>query len=161
MARYDRIARIDPPGRDDAFIGWLALRDLQEDERDAELGRRARLRFLAVRLIHRLARRGDDVDPESLQAQCDAVREELGQLPGRDPERQQLADLLKDVPSLDIPTIVDTVLELGETIQAAGHRYGAEELYRAALELAESRGLKELQGRSAQALSGLGASGRA
>ena len=161
MARYDRIARIDPPGRDDAFTGWLALRDLQEDERDVDLGRRARLRFLAVRLIHRLARHGDGVDAESLQAQCNAVREELGQLPGRDPERQKLAALLEQVPALDLSTIGGTVLELGEAIRATGHRYGAEELYRAALELAEAHDLESLRARSAESLSTLEASGSA
>ena len=49
MARYDRIAPIPIPAREAAFPGWLMLRDLAGRERDPELARRARLRFLALR----------------------------------------------------------------------------------------------------------------
>ena len=34
MARYDRIARIDPPDRSKCFPGWLSLRDLEGRERE-------------------------------------------------------------------------------------------------------------------------------
>ena len=54
MARYDRIAPIAAPARAAAFPGWLVLRDLQGRERDAELARRARLRFLALRPLRRV-----------------------------------------------------------------------------------------------------------
>ena len=161
MARYDRIARIEPPARDDAFTGWLALRDLEDRERDADLGRRARLRFMAVRILHRLARSADGIDGSSLQQQCDAVREELGALPGRDPERQRLADLLRDVPSADLAAVVRGALELGQTVESAGSRWAAEELYRVGLELAESNDLDTGRSLCAAALARLGASATA
>lgn len=152
MARYDRIARLDPPERDGAFTGWLTLRDLEGRERDTALGRRARLRFLAVRLIHRLIQRGDAIDGASLQQQCDATREELGQLSNRDPERQLLADLLRAVPTLDIPAIVRSTLELADAAVAAGHGSAAEEFYRAGMELATVHGLGALRAEAVQGL---------
>ena len=54
MARYDRIAPIPIPAREAAFPGWLMLRDLAGRERDPELARRARLRFLALRPLLRV-----------------------------------------------------------------------------------------------------------
>lgn len=159
MARYDRIARLDPPDRDHAFTGWLALRDLQSDERDKDLGRRARLRFLAIRLVHRLARRSDGVAEESLRQQCDAAREELGQLPGRDPERQRLAEFLTQVSTLDPATVVDATLELADALVAEGSAYAAEACYRAAIDLADASGLGALHTRALRGLTELG-SGR-
>lgn len=152
MARYDRIARIDPPERDQAFTGWLALRDLAGRERDSQLGRRARLRFLAVRLVHRLIRNGRAVDMRSLRQQCDAVREELGQLPARDPERERLAALLTEVRSLDMASIVRATLELAGAGRADGHRFAAEEFYRASLELATAHRLDTLRAEGQRAL---------
>ena len=152
MARYDRIARLDPPDRGDAFIGWLALRDLQEDERDTDLGRRARLRFLTVRLIHRLERRGADIDGDSFRMQCDAVREELGQLPSRDPERQRLADFLNLAPGLDMQAITSAAFDLGDGARSDGQRFAAEEFYRAGLELADRNGLRNARARGEAAL---------
>lgn len=152
MARYDRIARIDPPQRGDAYPGWFVLRDLEGRERDGDLGRRSRLRFLAVRLVHRLIDRGTDVDRDSLQRQCDGVREELGQLSSRDPERQRLAELLNAVPTLDIPAIVRAALNLAQTSRDGEHWSAAEEFYRASMELAETHNLAEL---GSEARSGL------
>src|SRR5437660_5201543 len=95
MARYDRIAPLTAPARNEALPGWLALRDLDGRERDTELGRRARLRFLAVRMVRRLIREGfERVPSESFERQIEGVREELGQLATRDVERTKLADLL-------------------------------------------------------------------
>lgn len=155
MARYDRIARIPPPPRDRAFTGWLVLRDLDGRERDPDLGRRARLRFLAVRLVHRLAGRLDGVDAGSLQRQCDAVREELGQLPGRDPERHQLAEFLHAVSGSDMGAIVRGAFGLGDAYAQSGYGSAAEEFYRAGVELAHRTGLAELGGRGTEALATL------
>lgn len=155
MARYDRIARIDPPGRDDAFTGWLAVRDLAERERDTELGRRARLRFLAARLIQRLIRHGDGIDADSLQQQCNAIREELGQLPSRDSERQLLAELLKHVPERNAEAITQAGLDLANAIRDGGARYAAEEFYRTCMGLAEVNGLEDLRSQSAYGLEAL------
>ena len=156
MARYDRIARIDPPARDDAYTGWLALRDLAERERDGELGRRARLRFLAARLIHRLARKGDDIDATSLQQQSDAVREELGQLPSRDRERQLLAELLKHAPTGDVAAIVRAGLDLADDARDGDAPFAAEEFYRTCMQLAESNGLDDLRSEGVRGLEALG-----
>ncbi|MFO7893415.1 MAG: hypothetical protein R6U63_06775 [Longimicrobiales bacterium] len=155
MARYDRIARLEPPQRDDAFTGWLAVRDLEGRERDTDLARRARLRFLAVRLIHRLIRRGSDLDRDSLQQQCDTVREELGQLPSRDPERERLAGFLKEVTTLDMATIVRATLGLADAARAEGHPFAAEEFYRTAVALAERHDLGTLRSEGVQGLAAL------
>jgi hypothetical protein len=156
MARYDRIARLTPPARDGAYAGWLALRDLEGQERDTDLGRRARLRFLAVRLVHRLTGLGDGADSASLRLQGDAVREELGQLPSRDPERQRLATFLRSVSSLGYEDIVTATLDLARGALEDGHTYAAEEFYLAAKDLATERGLDDLATRASKGLSGIG-----
>ncbi len=48
MARYDRIAPLTTPERDHAFPGWPVLRDIEGQDRDSDVCRRARLRFLAL-----------------------------------------------------------------------------------------------------------------
>jgi tetratricopeptide (TPR) repeat protein len=142
VARYDRIARIESPARADAFAGWLALRDLEGHEREPEFGRRARLRFLALRPVRRLLDRGlDGVDDASLYRQIEGIREELGHLPSRDTERRLLADYLREVEGRDPDRLTRAVLALGHTAEAAGHGYAAEEFYLTALEMSEAHGL--------------------
>jgi tetratricopeptide (TPR) repeat protein len=142
VARYDRIARIESPARADAFAGWLALRDLEGHEREPEFGRRARLRFLALRPVRRLLDRGlDGVDDASLFRQIEGIREELGHLPGRDTERRLLADYLREVEGRDPNRLTRAVLALGYAADAAGHTYAAEEFYLTALEMSEAHGL--------------------
>jgi tetratricopeptide (TPR) repeat protein len=142
VARYDRIARIESPARADAFAGWLALRDLEGHEREPEFGRRARLRFLALRPVRRLLDRGlDGVDDASLFRQIEGIREELGHLPGRDTERRLLADYLREVEGRDPNRLTRAVLALGDAADAAGHTYAAEEFYLTALEMSEAHGL--------------------
>lgn len=136
MARYDRIARLAPPARNDAFPGWLALRDLEGREREAELGRRARLRFLALRPAHRVIRHGfDGTDRESLHEQVASVRRELDQLPSNDTERARIAAYLKALDEGTPLELATAAITLGETAEADGHGYAAEEFYRTALEL--------------------------
>jgi tetratricopeptide (TPR) repeat protein len=142
VARYDRIARIESPARADAFAGWLALRDLEGHEREPEFGRRARLRFLALRPARRLLDRGlDGVDDASLYRQIEGIREELGHLPSRDTERRLLADYLREVEGRDPNRLTRAVLALGDAAEAAGHGYAAEEFYLTALEMSEAHGL--------------------
>lgn len=148
MARYDRIARLDPPNRDGAFTGWLAVRDLAGREREADLGRRARLRFLAARLLHRLVEQGDGIDEDSLLQQVNGLREELGQLPGRDPEREGLAAFLRRLENGDTRGIIEAAFDLAEVVRSQGHPFAAEELYRTGAELAEPAGLSDLGGRA-------------
>lgn len=144
MARYDRIARLPPPEREGAFPGWLTLRDLEGREREPELGRRARLRFLALRPIQRLLRQGlNGPTAESFQRQIDAIREELGQLPNRDRERQRLSDYLKEIGGRAPRGMVIATLDVGAAAEAAGHRFAAEEFYRTALEMAAAHSLTE------------------
>jgi hypothetical protein len=95
MARYDRIAPLDAPSRDRTFPAWLVTRDLEGRDRDPELARRVRLRFLALRPVARLvARRAAQVPAASYRRQIEGVREELGHLPARDPERARLGHFL-------------------------------------------------------------------
>ena len=157
MARYDRIARIDPPKRGDAFPGWLAVRDLQGRERDKGLGRRARLRFLVVRVLHRLAGglAEDGLNQTSLTEQADVVREELGQLQARDPERERLATFLKAASDLDVTAVTEAALDLAEEYEDGGQRYAAEEFCRAAMAVARAHHLDRLESRGQLALTRL------
>ena len=156
MARYDRIARLDSPERDDAFTGWLMVRDLENRERDADLGRRARLRFLAMRLLDRIVRRGSEIDGDSIQQQANAVREELGQLPSRDPDRERLATLLEHVAGGDMKAAVESTLDMAEAARGDGHPYAAEEWYRTALSLARGQGLDALAASASAGVAELG-----
>lgn len=152
MARYDRIARIPPPEREAAFPGWLALRDLEGRERDPEMGRRARLRFLALRPVRRLLQEGmDGPGARSFQDQLDHVREELEQLPAGDPERTQLLDYLRAV-ERRTPALVTATLDVGATAEAAGHFGAADEFYHTAFELAREHRLPQQQVRALRRL---------
>ncbi len=144
MARYDRIARLEPPPRENAFPGWHTLRDLEGREREPELGRRARLRFLAIRPVLRLLARGlEAMDTASFQRQLDSVREELGHLPARDPERACIADYLKAVGGRTPEGIAGATLDVGRAAEASGHPFAAEEFYQAGLRIAEEYGLDD------------------
>lgn len=156
MARYDRIARLAPPKRDQVFTGWYMVRDLEGRERDTDLGRRARLRFLAVRLLNRMMRWGKGMDEDSLHRQADAVREELGQLPSRDPDRERIAELLKHVGSMDMGGVAESALAMAEAAAADGHPYAAEEWYRTAYGLADAADLQAMATAAAAGLTRLG-----
>lgn len=142
MARYDRIAPLKAPDRENAFPSWMALRDLQGRERDPDLGRRARLRFLALRPVRRLLDRGiDNVPVASFERQVEGVREELGHLSARDPERTKLSQFLHRILERTPTALAVATLELGEVIEASGHYYAAMECYLTALELARAYAL--------------------
>jgi hypothetical protein len=137
MARYDRIAALSAPDRAEAFNGWSIFRDLEGRERDLELGRRARLRFLALRLVHRMIeQRIEDLSDESFQYQIESVREELGLLPARDPERARIADFLQSLQRGAPIEIAMAALDMGEAAEVEKHEFAADEFYRAALDLA-------------------------
>jgi hypothetical protein len=144
MVRYDRIARIDSPGREETFPGWLVLRDLEGREREPELGRRARLRFLALRPVRRLLDRGfDQADASSLAQQVQSVRTALGQLPSSDAERLRIAEYLHAIDEGAPDGLATASLVMGEAAEAAGHGYAAEEFYHTALELSVASDLAE------------------
>lgn len=142
MARYDRITPLPSPPRDRAIPAWPVLRDLEGRERNADLARRARLRFLALRPVRRLVARGiERVPADSFQQQLEAVRGELGALPARDPERGHLTRFLHQIGRRTPLAVTAATLDMGEVLEEAGQLYGAEEYYRTALELAASYGL--------------------
>jgi tetratricopeptide (TPR) repeat protein len=146
MARYDRIAPLPMPDRARVFPAWYALADLEGRERDADLARRARLRFLALRPVRRLLRQGiDRVPVESFERQIEGVREELGHLSARDPERASLARFLHRIRERTPSAVVHATLEMGEVIESSGHYRAAEEYFLTAFELAEACGLGEDQ----------------
>lgn len=137
MARYDRIATLAPPDRSRAFAGWMIFRDLEGRDRDPDLARRARLRFLALRIVRRLIDVGiDKVPPHSIEQQIESVREELGGLPARDLERIRIAEFLNRVRGLVPLTLATATLDLGEAAEAEQQEFAAEEFYHAALDLA-------------------------
>ncbi|HUP89730.1 MAG TPA: hypothetical protein VM100_10275 [Longimicrobiales bacterium] len=137
MARYDRIAPLNPPARDNAFPGWWILRDLEGLDRDVELSRRARLRFLALRPVLRLVETGTNTPHESYIAQIDGVREQLGYLPARDAERSRLARFLHQIEDGELAHVASATLDMADGCALAGHLYGAEEYASVAASLAE------------------------
>jgi tetratricopeptide (TPR) repeat protein len=142
MPRYDRIGPLAAPERERTFSGWLALRDLDGRERDADLVRRARLRFLAIRPVRRLLERGiDNVPIESFERQIEGIREELGHLPARDPERVRLSQFLHRIGQRTPLALVTATIDIGEIAEAAGHYHGAGEYYQTALEITDKYGL--------------------
>lgn len=142
MARYDRIARIDPPARDDCFSGWLTMRDLDGREREPELGRRAHLHFMALRPVRRLLLQGlEGPAAGSLESQLDAVREQVERLPDEDAGRQRLTRYLQEIGGRSPAGLARATLGVGAAAEAAGHQYAAEEFYRTALELTEAHSL--------------------
>lgn len=144
MARYDRIARIDTPAREDAYNGWLTLRDLDGREREPELGRRARLHFLALRPVRRLLTQGLDTSPApSFDRQIDSVQQQVNALPADDSSRDLLTRYLQDVGGRSPSGVVRATIDVGAAAEAAGHFYAAEEFYRTAMELAESNGIDD------------------
>jgi tetratricopeptide (TPR) repeat protein len=137
-ARYDRLAPLGVPDRTGAFPCWSVLRDLEGQERDSDIARRARLRFLALRPVQRLAIHG--LDPsrvESLARQIDHVREELGQLPARDLERAALARFLNELRTLQPDRVVAAALKVCEFAEQSGQLAAAEEYARSAADFAQ------------------------
>lgn len=144
MARYDRIARLDSPAREDAFSGWLSLRDLEGREREPELGRRARLHYLALRPVRRLLQRGlDGPSARSLAGQMDTVREEMDQLSEDEARHDLLSRYLEEIGGRSASGLIQATLDVGSSAEAAGQLYAAEEFYRTALELARVHGEEE------------------
>lgn len=139
MARYDRIAPLDPPPRARAIPGWYVFLDLEDDDRDEDLASRARLRFLALRPLHRILRHGlERVNGDSIRAGLDKLTEELGHLPARDPERAVLRDLIASVSTLEPGGVCEAAFRLSEEALRRGHLHGAEEAARTGTELAEA-----------------------
>jgi hypothetical protein len=128
MARYDRIAPLSSPARDHAFPAWPVLQDVEGQDRDADVCRRARLRFLALRPVRRLVDRGvGGVSAESFGRQLETVREELAGLGSRDVERVRITRFIRQVEDRDQHRIVGALLEYAEQAWAAGHMHAAEE----------------------------------
>ncbi len=154
MARYDRIAPLPAPPREGVFPGWLVLADLESRERDTELARRARLRFLALRPLRRILAAGaEGPSAASYARQIEGIREELGHLPARDPERIRLSRYLHEIAGRSPSELALAATGLGELVEELGHACAAEELYHTALEMAEHF---QLAGPRAMALRRLG-----
>jgi hypothetical protein len=147
MARYDRIAPLNSPTRDRAFPAWPVLRDVEGQDRDADVCRRARLRFLALRPVRRLIdRSGSEVSAESFGRQLEAVREELSSLGTRDVERVRITRFMRQIEDRDQRRIVSALLDYAEQAHAAGHLHAAEEYARTA-EMAQTGAAQELLAR--------------
>jgi hypothetical protein len=128
MARYDRIAPLTSPERDQAFPGWPVLRDIEGQDREGDVCRRARLRFLALRPALRMAdRRAERPSAESLGRQIQFVREELSGLAARDAERVRITRFLRQIEDGDARRLVPALLQFAEQAYAAGHVHAARE----------------------------------
>lgn len=137
MARYDRIAALPNPDRIHSFTGWPVFLDIEDDDRDMNRARRARIRFLTIRLVRRVITQGIDSIPiDSFERQLESVREELGGLPARDPERMRIAEFLHQIRDRSPLQLTTATLDLGEAAEAEGLEHAAEEFYHAALDLA-------------------------
>jgi hypothetical protein len=128
MARYDRIAPLNSPERDSAFPAWPVLRDIEGQDRDADACRRARLRFMALRPVLRIAARDPGaVSATSYNRELEHVREELGALPARDVERVRLSRFLHQIEDRDPRRLVTALLEFAGRAFDAGHVHAARE----------------------------------
>ena len=128
MARYDRIAPLVAPARDHAFPAWPVLLDLEKQDRDADVCRRARLRFLALRPVSRLLdREAGSVTNDSYLRQIEMVREELASLSPRDVERARVGRFLRQIEDRDSLHLSIALLEFAEQAHAAGHDFAARE----------------------------------
>jgi hypothetical protein len=128
MARYDRIAPLISPERDHAFAGWPVLRDIEGQDRDADVCRRARLRFLALRPVCRIAgREPGAVSAGSYGREIERVKTELAGLPARDVERIRVSRFLRQIEDRDQTRIVAALLDFAEQAYAAGHENAARE----------------------------------
>jgi len=144
MARYDRIGPLPAPARDQTIPGWPVVLDLEDDDRNDELAERVRLRFLALRPLHRILRSGvEQADHESIRSQAERLREELGRLHARDRERAVLRAFIDSVKSMEPERLCGGALALAEEALRRGHLHGAEEAARTGLELAEKTGLTQ------------------
>jgi hypothetical protein len=143
VARYDRIARLESPPREQAFPGWPVFRDLEGRERDPDLGRRASLRFLALRPVRRLLDHGfDGPGQASLDQQIDVVLRRLNGLPADDADRARLTSYVEEVRRRVPGDLARATLALGEASESDGQLFAAEELYQTGLEVARAHQLQ-------------------
>jgi hypothetical protein len=128
MARYDRISPLISPEREMAFPAWPVLRDIEGQERDSDVCRRARIRFLALRPVRRVAgREPGAVSLASYTREIERLREELSVLPTRDVERLRIMRFIRMIEDRDPKRMVSAVLEYAERLDAAGHKHAARE----------------------------------
>lgn len=137
MARYDRIAPLPTPRREQAFDCWPVLLDCELQPRDAEAGRRARMRFVALRPLARVVRQQEKLDRPSLLRQLTAVNDELGLLGARDPERAVLRSLVGALEGGVVEGIVTSAIAVAEFCLENAAPAAAGEYARWALDLAE------------------------
>ncbi|MGH7443305.1 MAG: tetratricopeptide repeat protein, partial [Longimicrobiales bacterium] len=97
MARYDRIAALPIPDRDQAIPAWSVMRELAGRERESDAAGRARLYFIALRPVRRLTDRDFAVSDESHDRQLAQVRVEIDSMPASAPERGRLRVYLSAV----------------------------------------------------------------
>ena len=154
MARYDRIAQLSAPVRAQTFPGWSVLRDCEANPRDIDAVRRARLRFLTLRPIMRVARAGiGAVQQESLILQVERVADELTQLPARDAERAQMRHVVDALHEGNLESISRAILELVDFELANGTPFAAEEFATCCVELMGTSERPDLHAAAVMALS--------
>lgn len=166
MSRRDRIASLPAPPRDRTFPAWPVMLDLDDETAAAEgrggtaglcggahRARRARLRFLVLRVARRLLDRGPGAVPaDSFARQIDAVEAELGAEPAKDPERARLARLLAAARLRSARLIASAAIDVVEGATEDGHAHAAVEYGLTAADLAEGCGAGRERARALRAL---------
>lgn len=137
MARYDRIAALPLPERDQAIPSWCVLRELSGRERESELASRARLYFLALRPVRRLVDQGFAVPEESHDRQLAHVRSEVDALAAGSPERGRLRAHLSAVATRLPERVALATLDIATLLEARSHYDAAEEYALTAREAAQ------------------------
>ncbi len=136
MARYDRIAALPLPTRDQAVPAWGVLRELSTRERDNELANRSRLYFIALRPVRRLVDRRFAVPADSHDRQIAHVRAEIDALPANLPDRDRLRMFLVAVATRTPERVALATLDIATLAESRSHYEAAEEYALTALSAA-------------------------
>jgi ATP/maltotriose-dependent transcriptional regulator MalT len=137
MARYDRIAALPLPARDQAIPCWPVLRELQGRERENEIANRARLYFIVLRPARRLLDLRFVVPEESHDRQIAAVRAEVESLPASSPDRGRLRAYLSALATRQPDRACAATLDIAVLAESRSHYEAAEEFALTALGMAE------------------------
>lgn len=137
MARYDRIAALPVPEREDAIPAWPVMRELAGRERDSDTATHARCYFLALRPVRRLADRNFVVSDASHDRQLAHVRVEIDSMSAHAPERGRLRAFLGAVGTRLPERVALATLDIAALAETHSFYETAEEYALTALSVAQ------------------------